>query len=268
MGTFKKKISQTTKQPEHVAIIMDGNGRWARARHLPRTAGHKRGVETTKAIVRHAGDCGLAYLTLYAFSAENWQRPAEEITELMNMLRRFLKSDAAELIQNNVRLRVIGARDRLDDDIKMMIQDLEDCSCDNTGLNLTIALDYGGRQEIVQAAKNTVLHFTDKLVSENDLCDFDSMLDQARYVDAQILHDVFEENLMTAGLPDPDLLIRTSGEMRISNFLLWQCAYSEFYFTQTLWPDFTPAEFDQAIAAFHNRDRRYGKVAAGTETGS
>jgi undecaprenyl diphosphate synthase len=220
--------------PTHVAIIMDGNGRWAKSRMMPRVMGHKRGVEATKSIVRHAGEIGLNYLTLYAFSTENWTRPQNEIDELMGMLRIYMKSEAAELHKNNVRLRVIGFRERLAQDIIEMIDNLENMTKDNTGLNLTVALDYGGRQEIVNAAQ--------QLVRENI--------------------DITEENLsaklFTSDLPDPDLLIRTSGEMRVSNFLLWQCAYSEFIFTETLWPDFTPEKFDACLAEFQTRDRRFG----------
>lgn len=220
--------------PKHIAIIMDGNGRWAKARLLPRTAGHKKGVETTKAIVRHAGEIGLEYLTLYAFSTENWARPDDEIKDLMGMLRQFLKAEAAELLKNDVRLRVIGFRDRLDADIITMIESIEADSKDNQGLNLMIALDYGGRQEILQAVNSIIKN------------------------KSQVTEEEFSKHLFTADIPDPDLLIRTSGEQRISNFLLWQCAYSEFVFSDILWPDYTPNDFDKAIAEYHNRDRRYG----------
>jgi len=223
-----------TSLPKHIAIIMDGNGRWAKSRYLPRTAGHKKGVDATKAIVRHAGEIGLEYLTLYAFSTENWTRPESEINDLMGMLRHFLKGEAAELLKNNVRLRVIGFRDRLSQDIVDMIDDVERRSKDNTGLNLTIALDYGGRQEILNAVNLAVKGGRE--VNEQE----------------------FSEHLLTSGIPDPDLLIRTSGEMRISNFLLWQCVYTEFVFSDKLWPDFTPDEFDKAITEYQQRDRRYG----------
>jgi len=223
-----------TSLPKHIAIIMDGNGRWAKARHLPRTAGHKKGVDATKAIVRHAGEIGLEYLTLYAFSTENWARPDDEINDLMKMLRHFLKAEAAELHKNNVRLRVIGFRDRLSKDIIDMIETIEELSKDNTGLNLLIALDYGGRQEILNAVNEAIV------------------------AGSKINEDAFSQYLFTADIPDPDLLIRTSGEKRISNFLLWQCAYSEFIFTDILWPDFTTDNFDSAISEYQNRDRRYG----------
>jgi undecaprenyl diphosphate synthase len=225
-----------TTLPKHIAIIMDGNGRWAKALRLPRTAGHKKGIDATKAIVRHAGEIGVEYLTLYAFSTENWHRPEDEISDLMGLLRYYLKSESAELHKNNVRLRVIGFRDRLSSDIIEMIENAEDMTKDNTGLNLTIALDYGGRQEILSAVNQAVE--SGKTVTEQG----------------------FSKYLLTFELPDPDLLIRTSGEMRISNFLLWQCAYSEFVFTDILWPDFKPADFDGCIAQYQNRDRRYGKI--------
>ena len=215
---------------------MDGNGRWAKSRRLPRTAGHKKGIEATKKIVAHAGEIGLQYLTLYAFSTENWQRPEEEINDLMTLLRFYLKSETADLLKNNARLRVIGRRDRLSRDIVEMIENVETLSEKNTGLNLTIALDYGSREEIVKAV-NTAIQNGQPL-TEDDLSEY----------------------LYTSGIPDPDLLIRTSGEYRISNFLLWQCAYSEFYYTDILWPDFTPEAFDNAIAAYHNRERRFGGI--------
>ena len=225
-----------TDLPKHVAIIMDGNGRWAKARRLPRTMGHKKGVDTTKAIVRHAGEIGIEYLTLYAFSTENWSRPKDEISYLMGLLRVFLKSETADLHKNNVRLCVIGARDRLSDDIVEMIENVEGMTANNTGLNLNVALDYGGRQEILKAV--------------NDAVEKGQSIDE----------ETFSSMLSTSNLPDPDVLIRTSGEMRISNFLLWQCAYTEFVFSDVLWPDFSTDEFDKAISEYQNRDRRYGRV--------
>lgn len=226
-----------TDLPKHVAIIMDGNGRWAKARRLPRTMGHKKGVDVTKAIVRHAGEIGLEHLTLYAFSTENWKRPEDEINDLMGILRVFLKSETADLHKNNVRLRVIGAKNRLSQDILNLISNVENMTKDNTGLNLTVALDYGSRQEIVSAV--------------NDL-----IAQGVSNVDEEILSTY----LWTSDLPDPDVLIRTSGEHRISNFMLWQCAYTEFVFSDVLWPDFSTDEFDKAIEEFQNRDRRYGHI--------
>jgi undecaprenyl diphosphate synthase len=238
--------------PKHIAIIMDGNGRWAKARRLPRTAGHTKGVDATKAIVKHAGEIDLQYLTLYAFSTENWQRPADEVNDLMGLLRFYLKSEAAELHKNNVRLRVIGTRDNLSDEIKAMIQHLEDLTSDNNGLNLTIALDYGSRSEILRAAKQTLIDHAVAMGRDNShlgICWDDGEIEEN-----------FTSNFYTSDLPDPDLLIRTSGEMRISNFLLWQCAYSEFIFHDKYWPDFTTDDFDNCIADYQNRDRRYGAV--------
>lgn len=232
-----------TALPTHVAIIMDGNGRWAKSRHLPRTMGHKKGVEATRAVVRHAGEIGLKYLTLYAFSTENWARPEDEINDLMNLLRYYLRAEASELHKNNVCLRVIGFRDRLSSDIIDMIESVEKHTQDNTGLNLTIALNYGSRQEILQAV-NTAITTQKTPVDE----------------------DGFSALLLTRDLPDPDLLIRTSGEMRISNFLLWQCAYSEFVFTDVLWPDFKPDDLDRCIAEYQGRERRFGCVRGHTDT--
>lgn len=231
------------KLPRHIAIIMDGNGRWAQKRGLPRTVGHKKGVDVTRAIVRHAGEIGVSYLTLFAFSAENWSRPDNEVSDLMNLLSRYLKSESSELIKNNVRLRVIGNRERLSEDIIKMIKQLEEITLDNTGLNLTIALDYGGRQEILAAVRNTI--------NDHESANNSNLTDEK-------IEKSFISNLYTHDLPDPDLLIRTSGEHRISNFLLWQCAYSEFYFTDILWPDFNTNDFDVAIEEYNNRDRRYG----------
>lgn len=223
-----------TSLPKHIAIIMDGNGRWAKARRLPRTAGHKKGVETTQTIVRHVGELGVKYLTLYAFSTENWTRPENEINDLMGLLRYYLKSEAEQLHKNNVRLRVIGFRENLSIDILKMIDNIQDMTADNTGLNLTIALDYGGRQEILNAVNAIILK------------------------GEQVNADEFETYLFTSDLPDPDLVIRTSGEVRISNFLLWQCAYSEFIFSEILWPDYTTDDFDAAIVEYQSRERRFG----------
>lgn len=221
----------------HIAIIMDGNGRWAKARGLPRTVGHKKGIEATKTIVRYAGEIGLKNLTLYAFSTENWSRPEDEINDLMGMLRFYMKGEAADLYKNNVRLSIIGFRNRLSKDIIELIEDIENKSKNNTGLHLTIALDYGARQEILNAV-NTALASGSQALSKDD----------------------FEALLFTHNTPDPDLIIRTSGETRISNFLLWQAAYSEFIFTDILWPDFTPKDLDHAISEYKTRDRRYGGI--------
>ncbi len=232
------RIEKQTDMARHVAIIMDGNGRWAAKRGLPRTAGHKRGAEAVKRVVRAAGDLGVEYLTLFGFSSENWRRPQGEIKELMGLLRFYLRSETAELHRNNARLRVIGAREELDKDIVELIENAEDLTKDNDGITLIVALNYGGRQDILQAVR--------KLVDTS--------------VDIENLEEVFEQNLMTAGIPDPDLLIRTSGEQRISNFLLWQCAYTELVFTEVLWPDFGKDDLEVALAEYAGRERRFGAL--------
>lgn len=227
-----------SNMPRHVAIIMDGNGRWAANRGLPRTAGHKKGSEAAKAIVRAAADLGIEYLTLFGFSSENWSRPASEISDLMQLLRFYLRSETAEMHKNNVRLRVIGDRGAFDPDIIEMIENAEKLTQENTGLTVIIALNYGGRHDILQAAR--------KLVEEG--------------VKPEDVHARFAEKLMTAGVPDPDMLIRTSGEQRISNFLLWQCAYSEMVFSPALWPDFGREELEKALAEYAGRERRFGAL--------
>lgn len=232
------------KTPTHIAIIMDGNGRWARARGLPRTAGHHQGIEACKRTVREAADMGIPYITLFGFSSENWSRPAEEIGELMRLLRMYLRSETADLHANGVRLRVIGSRKELADDIVHLIDNAESLTKDNTRLNLTIALNYGGRNEILQAAADYARH----TMESGDTPSFDHA------------EEYFPGFMMTANLPDPDILIRTSGEQRISNFLLWQCAYTEFVFTNTLWPDFGRADLEQAVQEFAGRERRFGAV--------
>lgn len=237
-----------TSQPNHIAIIMDGNGRWAQARGLPRTAGHHQGVEACKRVVRAAGDMGLGYLTLFAFSSENWARPVEEVGELMRLLRMYLRSETAELHKNNVRLRVIGSRRELKEDIVELIENAETLTKHNDGLTLSIALNYGGRQDILQAAAD----FAHQCVVEGREASFETA------------EEFFPSHLMTAGTPDPDILIRTSGEQRISNFLLWQCAYAEMVFTDTLWPDFSKTDLEAAILDFQSRDRRFGSVESQT----
>jgi undecaprenyl diphosphate synthase len=228
-------------EPRHIAIIMDGNGRWAKARGLPRIAGHRQGAEAVRRTVRAAGELGVPYLTLFGFSSENWKRPLEEIDDLMGLLRHYLRGEIAELHKNGVRLRVIGDLSRLAPDIVTLIVNAEALTRDNTGVNLTIALSYGGRAEIVAAFR--------ALAAKSAAGDL---------LPEEIDEAVISRHLFTAGIPDPDLLIRTSGEQRISNFLLWQCAYSELVFTKTLWPDFGPADLEQAIADFGCRERRYG----------
>jgi undecaprenyl diphosphate synthase len=227
--------------PRHIAIIMDGNGRWAQGRGLPRIAGHRRGAEAVRRTVTAASELGIPYLTLFGFSSENWKRPLNEVDDLMGLLRHYLRGEIAELHGNGVRLRVIGEKGRLAPDIVAMIDNAEKLTRDNAGINLTIALSYGGRAEIAAAARAIAAE-----VRSGDL-----PLDA---VDEELI----ARHLFTADLPDPDLLIRTSGEQRVSNFLLWQCAYAELVFTKTLWPDFGRGDLEQAISDYSCRERRYG----------
>jgi undecaprenyl diphosphate synthase len=235
------KAAAPAPPPRHVAIIMDGNGRWAKARGLPRVAGHRRGADAVRAAIEGAIEQGVRYLTLFGFSSENWKRPASEISDLMGLLRHYLRAELAELHRNGVRLRVIGERERLAPDIVALIANAEETTRANTRLDLVIALSYGGRADIADAAR--------RLAHEVKAGRLDpDAIDVAR-IDAA---------LWTAGVPDPDLLIRTSGEQRISNFLLWQCAYAEFVFVDTMWPDFGQADLARAISEFQRRERRYG----------
>ena len=224
---------QSKAIPRHVAIIMDGNGRWAKKRMLPRALGHKKGVEVVRNIVRAAGDFGLEALSLYAFSSENWKRPQDEINDLMGLLRSFIKSDIDEFAANDVRLKVIGDYKALAPDIITLIDDAMERTKDNKRTTLVIALNYGSQDELVRAAN-------------------------AAAAQGAITAEAIEANLDTADLPPLDLMIRTSGEQRLSNFMLWQAAYAEFWFTETLWPDFTKEELGVALQDFANRDRRYG----------
>lgn len=228
---------QHSNLPRHVAIIMDGNGRWANARGLPRTAGHKAGAESVKRVIRAAGERGVQYLTLFSFSSENWSRPETEINALMGLLRYYLKSETAEMHKNNICLKVIGDRTAFEADIIEMIERAEDLTKNNDGITVVVALNYGGLADITQAAANAAGQ-------------------------GEVTEETIAANLMTAGIPDPDLLIRTSGEQRISNFLLWQCAYTELYFTDTLWPDFSAEDLQAALDDFAARERRYGGVEA------
>jgi undecaprenyl diphosphate synthase len=229
--------------PHHVAIIMDGNGRWAKARGLPRVAGHRRGADAVRRVVRGAGELGIPVLTLFAFSTENWTRPADEVNDLMGLLRHYLRNELEELHKNGARLRVIGNRAGLAPDIVRDIADAEKMTHANGRIDVNICINYGARDEILQATRNLA-----RRVAAGELAA--DGIDEAR----------FEEELLTAGVPDPDLLIRTSGEQRISNFLLWQCAYAELVFVDTLWPDFGKDHLEQAIAEFRRRERRYGGV--------
>jgi len=240
--------SQTHQQellcvPRHVAIIMDGNGRWARGRGKPRTMGHRAGVEAVRRTVEASAELGIEYLTLYGFSTENWKRPESEVSDLMGLLRLFLKRELATLHRNNVKIRIIGDRTRFADDIRDLLAKAEDQTRDNTRLNLTIALSYGARAEITQAVREIARKVASGEVSAD-----------------AVTEDLIEQNLSTVGMPDPDLLIRTSGEQRISNFLLWQSAYTEFVFEDVLWPDFDRSHLERAIDNFAGRERRFGAV--------
>lgn len=233
-----------SQKPFHVAIIMDGNGRWAQSRGLPRTAGHRQGIEAAKRAVRSAAELDVTHLTLFGFSAENWSRPEDEVRDLMGLLRFYLKSETAELHKNGIRLNVIGMRDNLDKDIVEMIESAETLTKNNEKLFLTIALNYGGRQEIIKAVEN----YTKDCVEQGGTPDFETVRQE------------FPSYLMTAELPDPDILVRTSGELRISNFLLWQCAYTEFEFLDILWPDFSQEHFEKVVENYQSRERRFGGV--------
>lgn len=229
--------------PRHIAIIMDGNGRWASARKLPRLAGHQAGMQALRGVVAHAADIGLEWLTVYAFSSENWSRPVEEVNHLLSLLKLFIKRDLAQLHERNVRVRMIGARENLADDIGALLDKAENLTAGNSGLNLVVAFNYGARDEIVRAARALVQDVqTGKLQT------------------AQINAQSFAERLDTVDIPDPDFIIRTSGEMRLSNFLLWQAAYAELSFVPCYWPDFSAQDFDAAIAAFCGRERRFGAL--------
>ena len=231
----------TPPPPVHVAIIMDGNGRWATARGLPRVAGHRAGVEAVRRAVRTAAELGVQWLTLYAFSSENWRRPLSEIIDLTGLLRHFLRMEVADLHSKGVRLHFIGDRTKFDPGIQTDITEAVRKTQDNQGLNLVIALSYGGRAEIVEAARQVALDVA-----------------AGRFDPADLTEDAFAARLSTASIPDPDLVIRTSGEKRLSNFLLWQSAYAELIFVDALWPDFGPANFAEALAEFARRDRRFG----------
>jgi undecaprenyl diphosphate synthase len=226
--------------PRHVAVIMDGNGRWAAARGLPRAMGHRQGVEAVRALVRGAGDLGVTHLTLFGFSTENWRRSTEEVSTLFDLLKQFVDADLDDLARNGVRVRILGSRAGLSEDIGEIIDRAESRTAANTRFNLNVAFNYGGRDEIVRAAQ--------ALLAEAAAGAFDGKLDEK----------AFGARLDTSGLPDPDMIIRTSGEMRISNFLLWQGAYSELVFMDVLWPDFSIEHMKEAIRIYQSRDRRFG----------
>jgi undecaprenyl diphosphate synthase len=231
--------------PAHVAIIMDGNGRWAKARGLPRVAGHKAGVEALRQAVRAAGEFGVSWLTVYAFSSENWSRPKSEVSDLMGLLKLFIRRDLAELHQNGVRVRIIGERAGLQSDIKVLLEEAEALTASNDAMNLVIAFNYGGRDEIARAAQKLAADAVSGKILPRD-----------------ITSELFTEALDTHGIPDPDLVIRTSGELRLSNFLLWQAAYSEFVFLPCYWPDFTREHLADSLREFAARERRFGGPSA------
>ncbi len=242
---LKPGPGRSAAPPTHVAIIMDGNGRWATSRGLARIAGHRRGAEAVRQVVAGCAELGVRYLTLFGFSSENWKRPPDEIDDLMQLLRHYLLGEIAELHRKGVRLRVIGERLRLKPDIVALIANAEDMTRANASLNLTVALSYGGRAEIVEAARRIA-----------GLCM------QGHLDPATLTEESFAAFLATDGIPDPDLVIRTSGEMRLSNFLLWQCAYAELVFVDRLWPEFRKSDLEDAIREFQRRERRYGAATA------
>ncbi|MGA2089048.1 MAG: isoprenyl transferase [Stellaceae bacterium] len=227
--------------PAHVAIIMDGNGRWAKKRGLPRIVGHKNGAEAVRRAVAASIELGIRYLTLFGFSSENWKRPPSEIDDLMGLLRHYLRGEIAELHKNGVRVRVIGERDKLAPDIVTLIDNAESLTRGNERLHLSMAINYGGRAEIALAARAVAAQVASGALKPE-----------------QVDEDCIARHLFTSGIPDPDLLIRTSGEQRISNFLLWQSAYAELVFTETLWPDFAKDDLERALRDYHGRERRYG----------
>lgn len=244
MLLFRKKDNiDRSRLPVHIAIIMDGNGRWARRRGLPRSAGHAAGAETFRNIATYCRDIGIRYLTVYAFSTENWKRPEQEIAAIWDLLRKYLMESIQKMTKERVRIHIMGDADAMPDDIRQLIFETRRLSESFEGIQLNICLNYGGRSEIIRAARKLAAGCAAGELEPDD-------------IDQQL----FESHLYSAGVPDPDLIIRPSGEHRISNFLLWQCAYSEFYFTKTLWPDFSIRELNAAIAEYQRRDRRFGGI--------
>ena len=239
MGSVENKLAP----PTHVAIVMDGNGRWAKARNLPRTAGHKKGVDAVRAVIEGACELGIKHLTLFGFSSENWNRPQDEVSTLMDLLRFYLDREVSELDAKGVKIRFIGNREKMSADLVERMAKAEAKTQNNQTLELNLALSYGGREEIAQAAQKIA-----KAVAEGEISP------------DEVDENIFAENLYTKGTPDPDLLIRTSGEQRISNFLLWQAAYAEFVFTDVLWPDFNKDELKKSVEEYQKRNRRYGKI--------
>lgn len=243
--TSTKAPGSPATAPRHIAIIMDGNGRWAQSRGLPRVEGHRRGVEALRRTVDAASAMGVQFLTVYSFSIENWRRPAAEVSDLMGLIKFFIRRDLAELHRNGVRIRVIGTPDDVPSDVGALLDEAQETTRNNRGLNLVIAFNYGSRQEIVQAARRIAEAVAAGTMRPED-----------------VTESAFVKRLYTADIPDPDLIIRTSGELRLSNFLLWQSAYSEFVFTPVLWPDFGAADLQSAIDVFRHRERRYGGLSS------
>lgn len=244
MSSEARKHIDSTKIPAHVAIIMDGNGRWAKKRLLNRVKGHEKGSDTVRTIVRVSREIGVRYLTLYAFSTENWGRPKTEVTALMSLLKKFILSEKKQMMDNRIRLNALGQIDRLPDDVARALKDTMAETRENEGMCLNLALSYGSRDEITGMVQTLARKVKDGAM---DVADIDEAL--------------ISDHLFTAGMPDPDLMIRTSGEMRISNFLMWQLSYAEIYFSSTLWPDFSEKEYLAIIADYQNRERRFGKVS-------
>jgi undecaprenyl diphosphate synthase len=239
--------SEPTIPPKHVAIIMDGNGRWASERGLPRSAGHKSGIDALRRAVKAAGELGIGYLTIYSFSTENWSRPKTEVSFLLDLLRRFIRQDVAELHASGVRIRIIGSREGLEGSLIKLLEDAERLTKDNSKLTLVVAFNYGARQEIAYAFQKLAAQITSGALAAN-----------------AVTPELISMTLDTADLPDPDLLIRTGGEERLSNFLLWQCAYTEFVFVPEYWPDFDGVILQRAIDTYHSRERRFGGLKVQT----
>ena len=243
-------MNTNEKIPTHVAIILDGNGRWAKKRGLPRNFGHLKGCDIVEPVCKAAFNLGIKYVTMYAFSTENWKRPQAEVDELMKLLAKYMKDAMKLSVKNNMRVRIIGDKTGLSDELNKLITELEELSGDFTGLQLQIAVNYGGRDDIRRAFKNIILEADKSGKTYNELAD-------------SLTEEVISKNLDTADIPDPDLMIRTSGEQRLSNYLIWQLAYAEYFFTDTLWPDFGKKDLEEAIEFYSGRDRRFGGLKKG-----
>ena len=243
-------MSEDEKIPKHVAIILDGNGRWAKKRGLPRNFGHLKGCDNVEPVCKAAFNLGIKYITMYAFSTENWKRPQAEVDELMKLLATYMKDAMKLSVKNNMRIRIIGDKTGLSDELNKLINELEDLSKEFTGLQLQIAVNYGGRDDLRRAFKNIIMEADKNKMSYKDLAEY-------------ITEDIISKNLDTADIPDPDLMIRTSGEQRLSNYLIWQLAYAEYFFTDTLWPDFGKKDLEEAIEFYSGRDRRFGGLKKG-----